>query len=116
MNRKYSLKKNHDIEKLIKRKQSVGNKYYAIYFNFQKEEMPKIALSISKKLGKAVERNYQKRVTREIVRSNLTEFANIMCLIVIKSTTLDLSFLEKKEQLEYLIKKMNQTRRKKIEK
>lgn len=31
MNQQHRLKKNHDIEKLIKLRQSVGNKYYAIF-------------------------------------------------------------------------------------
>ena len=33
MNKKYSLKKSNDIEQLIKKHQSVGNKYYAIYYD-----------------------------------------------------------------------------------
>ena len=43
MNRQYSLKKNHDIEKLVRGKVSVGNKYFAIYYfggNDAKAEIP----------------------------------------------------------------------------
>jgi ribonuclease P protein component len=107
MNRKYSLKKNHEIEALVKSKQSVGNKHYAIYYRKDPTiQTPKIAISASKKLGKAIIRNYEKRVTREIIRLNLEKFQGFVCLVVIKIPSQGLSFEEKKQQLEFLMHKM----------
>lgn len=111
MNRKYSLKKNHEIEKLIKIKKSVGNYYYAIYYRIT-NKIPKIGISVSKKVGNAVVRNYQKRVLKEIIRFNIDEFYGIKCLIVIKKASMSLTFEEKKKQLEYLIKKINKDKEK----
>ena len=75
MNRKYSLKQNEEIAKLVHfskiQRKSVGNKYYTVYFLNTEEEMPKVAISISKRFGMAVDRNYEKRVTREILKLNL---------------------------------------------
>lgn len=105
MNRDYSLKKNQDIEKLVRYKVSVGNKYYAIYYH-QYEGKPQIAFSVSKKNGNAVVRNHQKRIVKEIIRQNLDKFNNMKALIVIKKTSIDLSFDEKKTQLENLINKI----------
>ncbi len=107
MNRKYSLKKNEDIAKLVHLKQSVGNKYYAIYFQITENELPQIALSISKKFGNAVNRNYEKRVTREIIRSKINNICFLKMLIVIKKEVINLKFEEKQEQLSYLLRKLN---------
>lgn len=103
MNRKYSLRQNSEIEKLVKFKMSVGNKFYAIYFHRFNGD-PKIAFSVSKKNGNAVERNYEKKVVKEIIRSHLGELINLKMLIIVKPTTKNLTFLEKKTQIEKLLK------------
>ena len=106
MNRKYSLKKNHDIKELLQKKQSVGNKYYVIYYDYIERKTPLIALSVSRKVGNAVERNYEKRVVREIIRPLLETIENYKMLIVIKDKSKELSYIEKEENINYLIKKM----------
>ena len=106
MNRKYSLKRNHDIEKLVKLRQSFGNKSYTLYYAYQDDADPKIAISVSKKFGNAVARNYEKRVVREIVREYLPELEHLRCLIVIKKDCENKSYIYRKEQLIYLLKKI----------
>ena len=106
MNRKYSLKKSYDIEKLIKVKQSVGNKYYAIYYQTTSDELLQIAFSISKRLKTAVQRNYEKKVLKEIFRKNLERLNNFKMLIVVKESASYLTFSEKEVQVLYLINKM----------
>ncbi len=100
MKRVLSLKRNKDIAELVNYKQSVGNKYYVVYF--KKLNDTKIAISISKKVGNAVVRNYQKRVVREIVSNNLELLQNNRILIVVKKNCLDIDFKEK----EYMLKKL----------
>lgn len=108
MNKTYNLKKSYEIEQLIKKKQSVGNRYYAIYYD--QDEKTKIAISISKKLGKAHFRNYNKRVIREIIRNNLEKFEGLKCLIVIKEKSTELTFLEKSNEILKLINKIREDR------
>jgi ribonuclease P protein component len=105
MNRKYSLKKNRDIEKLIRAKHSVGNKYYAVYYQLGGAET-KIAVSPSRKIKSAVARNYEKRVAKEILRPLLPDLAGVTMLLIIKNTVQELSFREKKDQIEFLMKKI----------
>ena len=104
MNKNYTLKKSYEIEKLVKKKQSVGNRNYAIYF--EKSETTKIAISVSKKLGKAHMRNYQKRVVREIIRTNLDKFECLTCLIVVKASSIELDFTSKRLELLKLVDKI----------
>lgn len=105
MNRKYSLKKNFEIEKLVRAKMSVGNKFFAIYYKKQIDKA-EIAISVSKKNGNAVERNYQKRVVKEIVRKNLLKLQGYRLLIVVKQLSKELTFEEKKENLERLFQRI----------
>lgn len=110
MNRKYSLKKNYEIEKLVRAKVSVGNKYFAIYYS-KHNLNTEIAISVSKKNGNAVERNYQKRVIKEIVRKNLQDLIGYRMLIVVKQMSKSLTFTEKKEILEKLFKQIRKETR-----
>ena len=106
MNQKYVLKHNEDIESLVSKKNSVGNKYYAIYFDTCNDGT-KIAVSISKKSGSSPARNYEKRVVREIIRTNFLEkIDGLMCLIVIKTNATELSYDLKKQEIEFLINKI----------
>lgn len=112
MKKKYILKKNYDIEKLVKKKKSVGNKYYAIYFDETNNITPKIAISVSKKLGNAVVRNHEKRIIREIMRSYLCDLENLEMLIVVKKNSLDLPFIKRNEEISYLLKVIKKRRKK----
>lgn len=103
MNKQYILKKNHDIDSLVKLKQSVGNTYYAIYY--RKSESLRVVVSVSKKLGKAVVRNYQKRVMKEILRNNIELIPFVDMLLVIKFNSLNLTYKEKENEIIKLIKR-----------
>ena len=106
MNQKYVLKHNEDIEKLVSKKSSVGNKYYAIYFDCDDSDV-KVAVSVSKKCGSAPTRNYEKRVVREIIRTcELERIKGYKCLIVIKKDAINLSYDLKKLEINQLITKM----------
>lgn len=111
MNKKYRLKKNYDIEALVKARLSVGNMYYIIYYGESNITTPKIAISVSKKLGNAVVRNKEKRIIREILRNNLELLFDGKYLVVEKKKALLLSFEEKEKQITYLIRKIIKQRR-----
>ena len=111
MNKKYILKKNYEIEKLVKKRNSVGDQYYAIYYNETINKMPKIAISISKHIGNAVVRNYEKRVHREIIRAMMCDLEHLEILFVIKQKSLMLSTQEKNEKIKRLVEIINKKRR-----
>ena len=110
MNKQYRLKKSFLIEKLFKRKQSVGNSFYVIYFNSIIEENSKVAFSVSKKLGNAVFRNKEKRILREIMRKNMDKINNYELLIVEKRNAINLTFIEKEREIIKLLSKINKKR------
>ena len=116
MNRKYSLKKNYDIEVLINKKQSVGDANYAIYYDDSNLLVPKIAISVSKKIGDAVTRNKEKRIIREIIRLNFDLLGNYNYLIIEKKKALLLSYEEKDFILKKLFKRIEKAKGGKNEK
>lgn len=106
MNQKYVLKHNEDIEKLVKKKNSIGNKYYAIYFDTNDGDF-KVAISVSKKCGSSPARNYEKRVVREIIRAyGVEKLNNITCLLIIKKESIKLNYDEKKLEITQLLNKL----------
>lgn len=105
MNHSYTLKRNQEIENIVKLHQSVGNKYYAIYYKTSNET--KVAISVSKKLGTAVFRNYQKRVMREILRMNFELLKDKELLIVVKVNSVALSYDMKTKEIVKLLQFIN---------
>lgn len=111
MNRSYSLRKNFEIEKLVKMKVSVGDKFFAIYYRKNENNETKIAISVSKKNGNAVERNYQKRVVKEIVRKNFDDLIGYSLLIVVKQLSKSLTYKEKEDDLKKLFIRIRKDKR-----
>ena len=109
MNKKYVLKSNQDISKLVGERKSVGNKYFVIYYKKIDSTKPKIAISISKHLGGAVERNHEKRVAREIIRKScLFDLFHLEALFVLKGPSIELSYEEKEKQIVELVRKVKE--------
>lgn len=103
MKKKYRLKRNHEIAAVVQKRMKVVGKHYTIYYQ-KRNDGVKIAISVGKKYGNAVERNYAKRVVREILRPKLKELPSYSLVIVIKDVSKDISFEEKKKSLEYTLK------------
>ena len=106
ISKEYHIKKNEEIEKIIKHKHSVGNKYFAIYTNKNDETSHyRFALSIGKKYGIAVERNKMKRRIREIIKNNSNLINNLDYVFVIKPASNILEYKQIEENIIYLLKK-----------
>ncbi len=103
MKKKYRLKKSHEIAAVVMNKQRVAGKHYTIYYS-KRDDGIKIAISAGKKIGNAVERNYAKRVVREILRPYLDKLPSYSLVIVVKELSKSISFEEKKNSLEKTLK------------
>ncbi|MCL5735434.1 MAG: ribonuclease P protein component [Actinobacteria bacterium] len=71
------LSRSEDFARVYRTGKSVANKYLVLYYferpetsNRTSDEGPRVGLSVSKRVGAAVDRNRVKRVLREAVRSN----------------------------------------------
>lgn len=114
MKKEYRLKKNHEIASIVLKRQRVSSEHFVVYYLNNKENEDKIneintkvAISVSKKYGKAFERNKAKRYVREIIRPALSLFNNKKIVIVIKTNSKGIKFNLLKEELLMLMKRVN---------
>lgn len=106
MKKEYRIRKNEEFASIISKKHSKSSACFVIYFETKALDHPRVGISVSKKMGDAVERNKIKRQIREMAYE-LVDFENglIDIVIIVKKAYLDRSFLENKLDLEKLIKK-----------
>ncbi|MBI9009271.1 MAG: ribonuclease P protein component [Tenericutes bacterium] len=105
MKKEYRIKKSSEIQKLIRKRKTVGNSYFILYYNKNHEiDNFRYALSVPKKYGNAVHRNLMKRRLREIIKVNNIEKTNDF-FVVVKPKAKELGFIQIKDLVEKLFAK-----------
>ena len=108
MKKNYRIKKSEDIEKVIKNKNSVGNKNYIIYIMKNSEAKHfRLAMSVSKKLGNAVVRNHQKRLIKQVFNKHKEELLSYDIFVIARNNSINLTYDEVENNIVYLLKKNN---------
>lgn len=108
MDRRYSVKKQEEIDQIFSAKNSYGNKEFAIYIKDHDYPHFRFALSIGKKFGIAVLRNKAKRQIRAILTTHKNQIDQTKeFVIVIKPRVKELRF---KDINESLLKMMNKAK------
>lgn len=107
MKKIFRIKKNEEFQKIISKKLSVANKQFVVYFSKKIENYARVGISISKKLGKAVDRNLYKRQLRMIIQEiiNFNDFEYDL-IIIIRNSFISSSYIDNKKQLENILKKV----------
>ncbi len=107
MKKQYRVKKNQEIELILKEKRFSKNRYFSLYQRINPETIHfRYAISVGKKIGNAVVRNKIKRqVTSIIDNLNLNLNSNTDVFIIVRPAVKDIEFLKMKSQLEYLFNK-----------
>ena len=107
MKKKYRIKKNHEIASIVNIRKKVVNKNYIIYFKKTENQVARFAFSVSKKYGKAVERNKAKRIVRSIFRKYLNVYHNIDFVVIIKPSSKKENYDELENEVEFLLDLIN---------
>lgn len=101
MKKKFRLKRNEEIGKLVAKKKCVKNSNYIMYYGFNDlNSNARICISVGKKIGNAVIRNKTKRQVREIVKQVIDFSLKIDIVIVVRQNYLQSTFQENLEMLE----------------
>jgi ribonuclease P protein component len=106
MKKLYRVRKNEEFSQIISMKHSVANAFFVIYSLDRKQENARVGISVSKKLGNAVERNRIKRQVREMVRA-LVDFESCPkdMIIIVRKPYVNRAFSDNKNDLEIALKK-----------
>lgn len=105
MKKEYRIKKSKEIEDVLKNKKFSSNPYFTIYIKENNENHHfRYAISVNKKIGKAVVRNRLKRQIRAII-SQINITGNIDLFIIVRNKVLDIDFNEMNKQILYLLRK-----------
>ena len=108
MKKNYRIKKSEDIEKILKNKNSVGNKNYIIYIMKNSEAKHfRVATSVSKKIGNAVVRNRQKRLIKQVFTVYKEKILPFDIFVIARNNATSLTYIEVESNLVNLLKKIN---------
>ena len=105
MKKEYRIKKNEDFQSIIKKKKSIANRQFVIYFDQNKDHL-RVGISVSKKLGHAVVRNRIKRQVRMMVQQ-VFDNNQKMDFIIIVRYQLNQNYHDNLESLVSLYNKIN---------
>lgn len=108
MKKEEVVKNNRDFDYIIKKGQFKKNNEFVIYYIDNDKEYNRFGISVSKKIGNAVNRNYYKRVIRNICdkSKNLYSKRKDYIIIMRKGLTV-LNFEDAYNSMNDLLKKIN---------
>ncbi len=70
MNKKFIVRKNEEIQEIIKSNKKIISKYFVIYYVENNLNYNRFCISVGKKIGKAHTRNLYKRRIKDILMKN----------------------------------------------
>jgi len=106
MKKIYRVRKNEEFSRIIALKRSVANAFFVVYTAPRSKGNARVGISVSKKLGNAVQRNRIKRQVREMARA-LIDFESYPkdLIIIVRKPFVNRAFSDNKNDLEIAIKK-----------
>lgn len=106
MKKAYRIRKNEEFASIISKKHSRNSACFVMYYEPKKMDNARVGISVSKKLGNAVQRNRIKRQVREMIRALIDfETFSLDVVIIVRKSYLGRDFMANKNDLEILIKK-----------
>ena len=103
MNKKYIIRKNEEIQDIIKKSKKLVNNYFIIYYLKNNYSYNRYCISVSKKIGKAHTRNLFKRRIKDILMK--LEYNNSFdYVIILRKSIIDLKYDDIKNELLLIMK------------
>ena len=101
------VKKSMEFDNIIKKNKFVKNNDFIIYYDVNDKCLNRFGISVGKKIGNAVERNYHKRVIRNICDINKNIYSkNKDYIIIMRKGCTNISFKEKNDSFVSLMEKI----------
>ena len=108
MQKTYRVKKNEEIENILKGKVKTGNKNYIIYIKKNSEAKHfRLAMSVSKKIGNAVVRNRGKRLIKQVFLEKKEAILPYDIFVIAKSNSVNLTYDEVCSEIYNLLNRLS---------
>jgi ribonuclease P protein component len=107
LQQEYRLKRRNDFRRVFQAGQSVANRQFVVVMHDRKAEgPPRIGISVSKKVGKAVVRNRIKRLVKEVTRQFIPYLkANTDYVIIARIPAAQMDYKQVKASLLHVFQK-----------
>jgi ribonuclease P protein component len=91
MKKKYIIRKNEEIQEIVKTSKKLVSKYFIVYFRKNDFQYNRYCVSVSKKIGKAHTRNLFKRRIKDILIKNKLN-NSIDYVIILRNAVIGLTY------------------------
>ena len=103
MNKKFIVRKNEEIQEIIKKNKKIINKYFIIYFIKNDLNYNRYCISVGKKIGKAYTRNlYKRRVKDILMKNNINSSCDYV--IILRTAIIDVEYDKINSELVKVLK------------
>lgn len=106
MKKENRLRKNHQFQKIISRKEMFVSKYLVLYYKENNLKTARIGISVSKKFANAVGRNKQRRQVRAILDTINPFNKPYDLVIIVRKPFIEADFETKRNSLTKLIERL----------
>ena len=98
------VKKNEDFKKTIDLNQCLKNRYLLIHYGSNDLDIYRFGISVSKKIGNSVTRNYYKRIIRNICDNHKKLYSKGKdYIIILRKACIEMNYSELEESFLQLI-------------
>ena len=103
MNKKFIVRKNEEIQEIIKSNKKIVNKYFVIYYAKNDLNYNRFCISVGKKIGKAHTRNlYKRRIKDFLMKNNINSSYDYV--IILRTDILGNSYQKISDELLKLLR------------
>lgn len=106
MRKKNIVQYSRDFDKIIKNGRFVKNKEFVIYYINNNLDDYRFGISVSKKIGNAVCRNYYKRIIRNIIDNNKKCLKNLDYIVITRKACTFIKYNDIEKSIVYLLEKV----------
>ena len=103
MKKEYRVKKSTEFDRIIKEKKSFANSQFVIYYSKNNENHMRLGISVSKKLGKAHERNKLKRYVRENFNKKKDLIKSYDIIIIVRQGAVGIDFDQFSNSINHIL-------------